>query len=137
MDYPLSDMASRHEDWLRQAERDIQHAQHALEDGDYEWACFAAQQAAEKAVKALYQKLGASARRPSVTMLLSALPPEVPVDQPLLDKAKGLDKQYIPPRYPDAYPIGAPFDFYTQSEAERAIEDASGVIEFCRNRILP
>ncbi|MEM2815815.1 MAG: HEPN domain-containing protein [Candidatus Bathyarchaeia archaeon] len=29
-----------------------------LELGDYEWACFAAHQAAEKAVKALYKALG-------------------------------------------------------------------------------
>jgi HEPN domain-containing protein len=52
-------MATREKDWLRQAKRDLEHAQHALEDEDYEWSCFAAQQAAEKAVKALYQKLGA------------------------------------------------------------------------------
>jgi HEPN domain-containing protein len=29
-------MPSRYEDWLRQAQRDISHAQHALEDGDYD-----------------------------------------------------------------------------------------------------
>ena len=45
-------MPSRYLDWWRQAERDLQHARHALEDEDYEWACFAAHQAAEKAVKA-------------------------------------------------------------------------------------
>jgi hypothetical protein len=48
-------MPSRYKDWLRQAQRDISHAQNALEDGDYDWACFAAQQAAEKAVKALFR----------------------------------------------------------------------------------
>lgn len=41
----------RHEDWMRQACRDLKHAEHALEDADYEGACFAAQQAAEKAIK--------------------------------------------------------------------------------------
>ena len=56
-------MATREEDWLRQAKRDLEHARHALEDRDYEWSCFAAQQAAVKAVKALYQKLGADARK--------------------------------------------------------------------------
>ena len=49
-------MPDRHKDWLRQAKRDLEHARHALKDEDYEWACFAAQQAAEKGVKALYQK---------------------------------------------------------------------------------
>ena len=70
-------MATREEDWLRQAKRDLEHARRALEDGDYEWSCFAAQQAAEKAVKALYQKLGADAWGHSVSMLLSNLPPRL------------------------------------------------------------
>ncbi len=50
-------MVARAKDWMRQAEKDLSHARRDLEDGDYEWACFSAQQAAEKAVKALYQSL--------------------------------------------------------------------------------
>ena len=50
-------MVSRVNDWLKQALKDLEHAKKSLEFNDYEWACFAAQQAAEKAVKALYQKL--------------------------------------------------------------------------------
>jgi HEPN domain-containing protein len=50
-------MVSRASDWFRQALRDLEHAIRSLEQGDYEWACFAAHQASEKAVKALYQKL--------------------------------------------------------------------------------
>lgn len=42
--------------------------------GDYEWACFAAQQAGKKAVQALYQKLGADAWGHSITGLLQSLP---------------------------------------------------------------
>jgi len=30
------EMATREEDWLRQAKRDLEHARHALEDRDYE-----------------------------------------------------------------------------------------------------
>jgi|GEM_PF-1644101 len=29
-------MATREEYWLRQVKRDLEHARHALEDGDYE-----------------------------------------------------------------------------------------------------
>ncbi|MCS6803647.1 MAG: HEPN domain-containing protein [Blastocatellia bacterium] len=130
-------MASRHQDWLRQAEKDLEHARHSLEDTDLNWACFAAQQAADKAVKALYQKLGASPRGHSVALLLSRLPSDVPVDQALIDKAKELDKHYIPPRYPNAYPSGAPFEYYTQQEARRAIEYAQEIVGFCRDRIFP
>jgi len=52
------DMPRRTEDWLRQAEKDLRHAKNSLQSGDYEWACFAAQQSAEKALKALYQSGG-------------------------------------------------------------------------------
>jgi HEPN domain-containing protein len=45
-------VAERSRDWLRQGEADLRHARHARDDGDHEWAAFAAHQAAEKAVKA-------------------------------------------------------------------------------------
>jgi HEPN domain-containing protein len=38
-------------DWLSQAERDLERCLLGLEHGFYEWACFTAQQAAEKAVR--------------------------------------------------------------------------------------
>ncbi len=47
-------MANRARDWLAQAERDLRHAQTSRDAGDHDWSCFAAHQAAEKAVKALH-----------------------------------------------------------------------------------
>ena len=49
-------MGERSHDWLRQAEKDLAHARLSLDNGDYEWSCFAAQQAAEKGLKAVYEK---------------------------------------------------------------------------------
>jgi HEPN domain-containing protein len=63
----------RYADWLRQAQPDLAHAQRAAEDEDYEWSYFAAQQGAEKALKAVYQRLGAVAWGHSVTNLLTNL----------------------------------------------------------------
>ncbi|MGH2520820.1 MAG: HEPN domain-containing protein, partial [Chloroflexota bacterium] len=54
-------MPSRAGDWFRQAERDLEQAVASQTDGRHEWACFAAQQAAEKAVKALHLHLGEDA----------------------------------------------------------------------------
>lgn len=71
-------MATRAGDWFRQAEADLMHARHALRGGHHEWACFAAQQAAEKAAKAAHQALGHDAWGHSVTELLQALQPDVP-----------------------------------------------------------
>jgi HEPN domain-containing protein len=43
-------MSHRWKDWLAQAERDLEHVQMDIEKGFYEWACFSAEQAAEKAL---------------------------------------------------------------------------------------
>jgi len=48
-------MPRRHEDWLAQAKRDLKAARDSLSSGNYEWTAFQAQQAAEKALKALLQ----------------------------------------------------------------------------------
>ena len=124
-------MASRHEDWLKQGRRDLEHARHSMDDGDFEWACFAAQQGAEKAVKAVYQKAGGVAWGHSVTALLEALPESLQPESRLLDAAKELDKHYILSRYPNAHPEGAPYEYYIKREAERAIANAGQIIRFC------
>ncbi len=129
-------MASRADDWFRQARRDLAHARDALTEGTFEWAAFAAQQAAEKAVKALYQHLGAEARGHSVTQLLAALPANVRPADDLIETAKELDKHYIAPRYPNSYPEGAPMDFYTRAEALRAIAGAEQTLEHCQRHVL-
>jgi HEPN domain-containing protein len=129
-------MAGRAADWLRQAEADLRHARHALDDRDHEWACFAAQQAAEKAAKAAHEAVGQEAWGHVITELLIALRPHEPtIDDPLLDRARALDKLYIPTRYPNGLAGGAPADFYTKPEAERAIADAEAVLAVCR-RVL-
>lgn len=46
----------RSKDWMDEAEGDLEHAKSDTERGYYNWACFSAQQAAEKAVKAVFQK---------------------------------------------------------------------------------
>jgi HEPN domain-containing protein len=133
----LASMSGRAPDWFRQAEADLRHARHALDDGDHEWACFAAQQAAEKAAKAAHAAAGQEAWGHVITELLDALRPERPeIDETLLDRARALDKLYIPTRYPNGLAGGAPADFYTRSEAERAIADAEAVLAVCR-KMLP
>ena len=129
-------MPARHEDWLRQAKRDLDQARHAMTGGFHEWACFSAQQAAEKAVKALYQRLGAEAWGHSVASLLTELPQRARPKQELIDQAKSLDRHYIPPRYPNSLPQGIPGDYYTRGEAEEALDHAAAIIAFCEGHIL-
>lgn len=61
----------RSRDWVAQAEWDLDHARSDLERGYYDWASFSAQQAAGKAVKAVFQKLGADVWGRSVADLLA------------------------------------------------------------------
>lgn len=122
---------NRAKDWLEQAKNDLKHAQNSLLDTDYAWACFAAQQSAEKAVKALYMKKNSIAWGHAVSELLESLPEDIRTDVELIEKAKKLDKYYIPTRYPNAHPSGPAFKFYTKSEAEEAIKICEEVIEFC------
>lgn len=128
-------MSNRYADWFRQARADLRHAQNALRDGDYEWSCFAAQQAAEKTVKAVFQKLAMDAWGYTVTALIGNLPDEVKLSAALVDCARILDKHYILTRYPNGFASGAPTDFYTAREAHDAIACAEAILEFCAHQI--
>jgi HEPN domain-containing protein len=128
-------MGNRHRDWFRQGEADLRHARHAVEDGDYEWSCFAAQQAAEKALKSLFLSLGLEAWGHTLSALIGNLHPRVEVAPGLVECAKLLDKHYVPTRYPNGFDSGAPTDFYTEREAREAIDHAEQILEFCRHQI--
>jgi HEPN domain-containing protein len=128
-------MPERHQDWMRQARLDLEHARLAAREGHLEWAVFAAQQAAEKACKALHMSLGGDAWGHDLTALLGALPQEHRAEDDLVDRAKALDKHYIPSRYPNGFDQGTPRDHYTEREAEAAIADAEAILEFCARSI--
>ncbi len=129
-------MVARARDWLRQALRDLEHAEKAFEDGYFEWACFSAQQSAEKDVKALFQHLNIEVWGCSISRMLESLPDNFKPDHVLVDRAKELDRHYIPTRYPNFHPEGAPMDYYTRDDALRAIRYAKEIVEFCRNKIV-
>ena len=56
-------MANRAGDWLNQARHDVAQAEDSRRAGCHEWACFAAQQAADKAVKTLHLHLASASGR--------------------------------------------------------------------------
>lgn len=126
---------NRAKDWLEQARANLGHAERSLAFGDYAWACFAAQQAAEAALKALHLHLGQVVWGHSLLDLLGALPAAASVPNSLLDVARVLDKYYIPTRYPDAHPAGPAARHYTAGEAEAAVRLAAEVVHFCAARM--
>lgn len=124
-------MADRSKDWLAQAQRDLAHAVHSCGDDHFEWACFSAQQGGSKAVKAVYLHRHGEGWGHSVLELLRGLPGVLAVSDELLDAARALDKHHIPTRYPNGFDQGFPGDYYTQKEANEAIEHARAIIGFC------
>ncbi|MBC7218310.1 MAG: HEPN domain-containing protein [Candidatus Caldatribacterium sp.] len=126
-------MATRYEDWLKQAERDLSHARLSYEHGDYEWACFAAHQASEKAVKALHLFFGQEAWGHVVARLLRELP--IPVPEELIERGMVLDGYYILPRYPNGFPEGAPFEHFGPLQAKEALEHAGAILAFVRSQM--
>lgn len=130
-----SDTADRSRDWFRQAERDLDHANVAREAEHHEWCCFIAQQAAEKAVKALHLRRGQEAWGRVVAKLLAELPADVALPEDLPDKARILDAFYVAPRYPNGHPEGAPFEHYGKLHSDEAISHAGEIIEFVRTQM--
>jgi HEPN domain-containing protein len=129
-------MSNRYSDWFRQGEADLRHARNSLNNGDFEWSCFAAHQAAEKALKALFLKSGMDAWGHTVTILIGNLPKTAnPPSETLVNYARMLDKYYIPTRYPNGFESGAPTDFYTHDEAQNAIHYAEAILEYSRDQI--
>ena len=128
-------MPNRSEDWLRQALRDLEHAEESKRSGKHEWACFASHQAAEKAVKALHLFFGQEAWGHVISRLLRDLPESVNVQDDLIEKAKILDNFYIPSRYPNSHPEGAPFEHYGPIHSEEAIKYSSEIVEFVRSQM--
>ncbi|MFQ5599079.1 MAG: HEPN domain-containing protein [Candidatus Krumholzibacteriia bacterium] len=126
-------MANRAIDWFAQTERDLEQARAPQDQGRHEWACFAAQQAAEKAVVALHLHRGQEAWGHVVARLLRELPIEVEPD--LIEKGKVLDNFYVPSRYPNGHPEGAPFEHYGRLQSAEAIRHAGEIIEFVRARM--
>jgi len=121
----------RSKDWLDEAQGDLDHARNDVQGGFHNWACFSAQQAAEKAIKAVFQKMGAEAWGHSVADLLKELAKKHDVPAEFSDEALELDKAYIPTRYPNAHPSGSPRSRYTKKEAMRLIGYAKRIFEFC------
>mgnify|MGYP006311376993 CR=1 FL=1 len=116
--------------WLAQAGQDLDAASVLLRSGHRNLACFHAQQAAEKAVKAfLYSQGLEEVWGHSVASLLRDAASHHAAFEELRAEGAALDKFYIPTRYPNGLPDGLPQDAYTETEATDAIARAERIIE--------
>jgi len=68
-----------------------------------------------------------------IARLLKELPAGVPPE--LIEKARGLDAFYIPTRYPNGHPEGAPFEHFGSLQSQQAIAYAREIVEFARSQM--
>ena len=117
--------------WFKQAEKDLKAAKNSLQSADYEWACFQAQQAAEKALKSiLYAKGFRKILTHSVFELIKEVSRFGEGFEEFKHGAKVLDSTYIPTRYPNGIAGDlVPFEYYEKEDAEECITYAGSILE--------
>src|SRR5659263_756152 len=120
--------------WLNQGERDLGAAIVLMDKEFHESACFHAQQASEKALKSLlFLKGQRSVITHSTRELYREVKKIIPEFKDLARASTELDTHYIPPRYPDAFPSGSPYDYYTREDADKCIKYADSILAEVRN----
>ncbi len=114
--------------WLAEARADLQHAEASIELKHYSWACFAAQQAAEKALKALAMHVvGEYPRGHDLVKLYRMIREALDIELSETSLAK-LSAFYTQARYPNAG-LERPSEEITKEMAEEAVSIARAVID--------
>ncbi len=114
-------------EWLERAEKDLRLAEHDLAGGFADAAAFNAQQAAEKALKAVCLARSGELHRMHDLVLLGRL---VGLDGQLLSECASINEFYASARYPD---VGAPVSF---KAAEGAIRVAEKVFLWSKKQVV-
>ena len=116
--------------WFKQAQSDLAVVQTLRAARYYAAACFHAQQAAEKALKAILFSQGQRmVWGHSVRSLIKQCQVYDPALAPLAGDAALLDQFYIPTRYPNGLPLPAvPSETYTLAEADAAHQAAENIL---------
>jgi len=117
--------------WLTQAEEDLKAAKDSLKSGHYNWACFQAQQSAEKILKFfLYSQGCTSIITHSIKELVRECKKIEKGFSEVESYARHRDMFYIPTRYPDGLAGElAPAEFYEAEDAEQCISYAELISE--------
>ena len=127
--------------WLRQAEYDLKAAEWNQQGGVHAPACFWAQQAAAKSLRAfLFMNRDQTYETRSVVDLLDRAITYEEGFKEFIGSSTSLDLYYKPSRFPDAIPGGIPAEVITAKDSQDAIRQAAGIIavvEKARKGYLP
>ncbi|MFW5808795.1 MAG: HEPN domain-containing protein [Spirochaetota bacterium] len=125
-------MKSRAKDWFRQAQNDYLWAEDTLRCGRYAQCCFVCQQIAEKSLKAVAYHRGYDLVK---SHSLVEIARSLKINGDIETISRKLDFYYITSRYPDAFPSGAPYEFFASDQAEEAVGFAARFLSFCANEL--
>ena len=115
--------------WLRQVRQDIDDAEYSQAGGRYHLVCFLAQQAGEKALKGYLHARGEKwVWKNSVADLARQCAEYDAQFEELIGVGGGLDRHYIPTRYPNGLPGGIPAEAFDADDAEKALRQARRII---------
>ncbi len=119
--------------WMRTALDDLRTARILKENSQFAHSCFHAQQAGEKALKALWYFHDADPWGHSLKKLLDEL---ADVDQALYERCKTihrqalvLDRYYIPTRYPNGLPDITPDLAFEEADADSCMVHAQHIAD--------
>ncbi|WP_291766988.1 HEPN domain-containing protein [Caldivirga sp. UBA161] len=128
-------MREEAEKWFKQALEDLATAKDTIATGHYYASAFWAQQAAEKALKALLLDKGKIERTHDLNHLLNVIKEEVgmPVDE-IRAEVNKLTLHYIISRYPNAANT-VPYLLYNKDDAEELVKKAEKVVEWVRRNL--
>ncbi|MGQ9719681.1 MAG: HEPN domain-containing protein [Nitrososphaerales archaeon] len=121
-----------YERWMKQAEYTMDSAREDMVNLRFSWACFKAQQSAEYALKGLLYGIGSIPVGHSLIRLVGRLKRRGVDISEALRHSRLLDRHYIPTRYPNAHPEGAPFEYYDEETAKEALHSAEAIFGFVR-----
>ncbi len=122
--------------WLDQAQADLRQAKDNIRLRHHNLVCFLAQQAAEKALKAVLYCAGSKRIMVHGVQQLSRLVVTVvPEYGTIMETAALLDKYYIAARYPNGLAGGVPYKSFSIDDANGAVAAAEKVVQFAEQTI--
>ncbi len=125
-------MKTEVKDWLEQALADLDKARVLLDAKRYDGVVVFAQQAAEKALKALHIFIYETI--PPKIHDLVELCSKVKAPQDVIPSAENLSGTYFFSRYPGAAPV-IPVKFYTLVKAKKHLQEAEVILRWVQEKI--
>ncbi len=117
---------------MEQAKGEFKAAKDLFATSNYAWCCFTCQQTAEKALKAILEHLGSPTAGHNLIALAIEVSSLIQTPREIEVACRILNRYYIPTRYPNAFPSGAPIHMFDKDDAREALEHTEKVVNFAK-----